>query len=53
MQLEKERDQVQQQLSELNAAFTGFAGGYRGAANRGEQHLEANYELAARSRHSQ
>ena len=50
-QLKKERDRVEQQ-SGLNAALT-LAGAYRGAVNREGRHLEVNYELAARSRHSQ
>ena len=48
-----ERERVEQQLSGLNAALTAFAGAYRGAVNREGRHLEVNYELAARSRHSQ
>jgi hypothetical protein len=53
MQLKKEREQVQQQLSGLNAVLTAIAGVYRGAANREGRHLEVNHELAARSLHSQ
>jgi hypothetical protein len=36
------------------AALSAFVVGvYRGAVNREGRHLEVNYELAARSRHSQ
>jgi hypothetical protein len=52
-ELKKERDRVQQQLSGPNAVLTALAGVYRGAANREGRHVEVNYELAARSRHSQ
>ena len=51
--VKEERDRVEQQLSGLNAALTALAGVYRGAANREGRHLEVNYELASRSRHSQ
>jgi hypothetical protein len=34
-------------------AFEPIFGVFGAEANRGEQHLEVNYELAARSRHSQ
>jgi hypothetical protein len=49
----KERDLIEQQLSGLNAALAAIGGVYRGAANREGRHLEVNYELVARSRHSQ